>query len=630
MKNKSKIFLNVITICLALCAVIFGVYSLKSATLNIGGEFGFTAHDCIVQTYGTVCGDLFDGSVRQEEANVLLDENDNLLSSTKLMLISAGPSTPYSYATFSDIWFSDNSTYTQVMPITIRLYFRNLSSFPIVAKVTRIQLPDSVTSAEISSIAVSETISELDSPWDNSSSDTGCIQIVLSVQDNNVSIDEKFAINFSFEPALYKAEWGWDYANIDTTGNANAYVRLINNDENVVKKIDVKNIAPTTSTQSSGDFSVQTKNQRITDTNQVTYVNTSMYTASVTHEGITYTDTVNLVETKTLLQKAYIMSSDPDNMGSDIINAQNVLDSPSPLQLTWNVDSQDPDAKIYISKHPDLSDCNVYYTSAQEILIENLLPSTKYYFQIVYDDVKSGINTFTTVAYTGGNFYNIDSNSSLDDHCNNFRDIGGWAIGDSNFVKPGMLYRGAMFGASYGGNTVYISNKGVNFVLNELGVKNEIDVRTSGSGGAKDVMCLGENYINFPSSSVSTDLTTSDGVAWQNVFKALANPDNYPIYFHCTFGRDRTGYFGSILLALLGCSETDVRKEYLLSNFSKNGDFKEGCPPLNYVLNYQYPADAIYPRPKDGSLADKTYNFLYNAYKLTQEELDTIIRLLTY
>ena len=52
------------------------------------------------------------------------------------------------------------------------------------------------------------------------------------------------------------------------------------------------------------------------------------------------------------------------------------------------------------------------------------------------------------------------------------------------------------------------------------------------------------------------------------VFADLADPDNYPIYLHCTHGCDRTGTICYLLEALLGVSRGDCLKDYGLSNLN--------------------------------------------------------------
>jgi hypothetical protein len=59
------------------------------------------------------------------------------------------------------------------------------------------------------------------------------------------------------------------------------------------------------------------------------------------------------------------------------------------------------------------------------------------------------------------------------------------------------------------------------------------------------------------------DLNASSSVA--AAFAALGDPAAYPVYVHCTYGRDRTGVLAALVLSALGASRQDILQEYLLS-----------------------------------------------------------------
>jgi protein-tyrosine phosphatase len=69
------------------------------------------------------------------------------------------------------------------------------------------------------------------------------------------------------------------------------------------------------------------------------------------------------------------------------------------------------------------------------------------------------------------------------------------------------------------------------------------------SAGAREIVCL-------PSA-----LT-----AYRQFFLGLADPAARPALFHCTTGKDRTGWGAAALLMLLGVSDVDVLRDYLLTN----------------------------------------------------------------
>jgi protein-tyrosine phosphatase len=53
---------------------------------------------------------------------------------------------------------------------------------------------------------------------------------------------------------------------------------------------------------------------------------------------------------------------------------------------------------------------------------------------------------------------------------------------------------------------------------------------------------------------------------WQSFFKLLAQTEAYPVLFHCSAGRDRTGVGAAMLLELLGVSRELIVQDFLASN----------------------------------------------------------------
>lgn len=52
----------------------------------------------------------------------------------------------------------------------------------------------------------------------------------------------------------------------------------------------------------------------------------------------------------------------------------------------------------------------------------------------------------------------------------------------------------------------------------------------------------------------------------RQLFSEFAQPDRRPALFHCTTGKDRTGWAAAALLMLLDVSDNDVMDDYLLTN----------------------------------------------------------------
>lgn len=78
--------------------------------------------------------------------------------------------------------------------------------------------------------------------------------------------------------------------------------------------------------------------------------------------------------------------------------------------------------------------------------------------------------------------------------------------------------------------------------------------------------------------------------AYQNAFrdelKACANPDNYPMIFHCAIGRDRTGTLSFILQALCGVEKDALIREYELSYLSVGGALDGNKQMVNTIIAF--------------------------------------------
>ena len=61
-KKKFNLLLNIATLCLCVCAIAFGVYSAKQASLNVSGTIGFSAHNVKAIVSAQIKGDAVNGT----------------------------------------------------------------------------------------------------------------------------------------------------------------------------------------------------------------------------------------------------------------------------------------------------------------------------------------------------------------------------------------------------------------------------------------------------------------------------------------------------------------------------------------------------------------------------------------
>lgn len=146
----------------------------------------------------------------------------------------------------------------------------------------------------------------------------------------------------------------------------------------------------------------------------------------------------------------------------------------------------------------------------------------------------------------------------------NARDLGGVPL-EQGAVACRSLFRGPPLYA--------LSSIGCEQVAS-LGIKTVIDLRQSFERDSKpNSDCVGADQVFAPlpipyALSAENYLAVLNAPAVAQIFHTFAAPDAYPIYFHCTWGRDRTGVIGALLLLALGASRDDVLTEYLLSRDS--------------------------------------------------------------
>lgn len=172
----------------------------------------------------------------------------------------------------------------------------------------------------------------------------------------------------------------------------------------------------------------------------------------------------------------------------------------------------------------------------------------------------------------------------------NFRDIAGI---DKQFSGGGYAYTVANNGAMRTG-VFYRSNSLANMtaedqaIINKLGITLDIDLRTpSEISAGPDIVPAGATYENInvlasqttgfnPKSvdqtiaymqQVNVNFVSAAGerAAIANVLLDLAHADG-PVLFHCTAGKDRTGWVAAVLDNIAGMSSSDTMANYTATN----------------------------------------------------------------
>lgn len=151
----------------------------------------------------------------------------------------------------------------------------------------------------------------------------------------------------------------------------------------------------------------------------------------------------------------------------------------------------------------------------------------------------------------------------------NVRDLGGYMTESGKTTKQGLLYRGSEMD---GLHSISLTEKGDEIMSGLMGIKYDMDFRSLAEA----------NYATESPISSATKThhviggyTDVFNMTYQkevrSIFQDLADPDNYPIYFHCWGGADRTGTIAFLVNGLLGVSEAELIKDYEFTSYSNFG-----------------------------------------------------------
>ncbi|MBE7074672.1 MAG: hypothetical protein E7376_01670 [Clostridiales bacterium] len=119
MKKNYKWLINIVAICLCICAMAIGIYAAKQASLTATGTIGFTAHGCKVKVSGTI--DAYD-----EDFTTKLTGTEATIAET--LVDEEGEELPLPAMYFSDLVEEGNT-------ITINLKITSDSDFPVLCNI---------------------------------------------------------------------------------------------------------------------------------------------------------------------------------------------------------------------------------------------------------------------------------------------------------------------------------------------------------------------------------------------------------------------------------------------------------------------------------------------------------------
>lgn len=298
-------------------------------------------------------------------------------------------------------------------------------------------------------------------------------------------------------------------------------------------------------------------------------------------------------------------------------NMAGVKSAAKPINITWDANFT-PDSFVVRygtdKKLVNAKEITVAGT-VKSVSVYNLLKSATYYVEVSAKTSggKTVVGTFSfKTSDIGPRVMHIDT-------LYNVRDLGGYKTADGKVTKQGMIFRGdALTPCTQ--STANLSEAGKAFMSQELGIKLEIDFRTPSEAQYDGTTSLipGARLEYVTISPYAEFFNNGQQVA--QIFRMMADINNYPIYMHCTGGADRTGTVAFMLNALLGVGYDELIQDYEFTTFSIYGarDTQSGT----YASKFMGMENMLY-YVEGKTLSERVENYLLRV-GLTPEEINNI------
>ena len=381
--------------------------------------------------------------------------------------------------------------------------------------------------------------------------------------------------------------------------------------------------------QSSSQSSEPSKES--TPTSQSQQPSQSSQSSSGSETGIEY---LGVKETHTALMKQYL--EDPDwtsiktyvpKVNAEDRNYHNDQSQPNPVELKFNEVSTASKYYVQIAKNAQFTNAKLVESTTKTYNFYNSELGQEYYYRAAVSQealAQAKVYKFK-VNDAAPRFIHVDG-------VINFRDQGGWksSLVPNGVIKQGLYYRCAQFN---NGNTKNITADGLK-AIQELGIKVDIDMRDSSAVPAVSPLKTNDYDVNLVKASVPSGsesdrwegstgtwnrVTCNIAAQYKIIFETIAQADEKPIALHCTHGADRTGIVSFFLMGLLGASEDDIGRDYVMTRFAgERAVLPTGSG--SEIAKWFTKTNAL----AGATFADKTYKHLKDDFGISADTLETI------
>ena len=278
-------------------------------------------------------------------------------------------------------------------------------------------------------------------------------------------------------------------------------------------------------------------------------------------------------------------SSTAPHSAPRLADASAVLDpSDGAFRLSW---SQRPGVRrvtVYASTRPQdprvhgrrVAAVAVHGTSGSTV-VTGLDPAQRWYFELVPGNAAVGTETAVRDITVPG--------------ADNVRDLGGYTTRDGRQVRWGTVFRAASLGGVTPAGDTVLAGLGLRQVLDfrspteiaangadrlPAGVADvKLPIDTGDAGGSLGSLTPAQFAALFGNGQAAADMqqlyqqfvtSAADRQQFGTALRTIADGGGSALLFHCSAGKDRTGWMSAVLLTALGVPRSQVYSDFLLSN----------------------------------------------------------------
>jgi len=165
----------------------------------------------------------------------------------------------------------------------------------------------------------------------------------------------------------------------------------------------------------------------------------------------------------------------------------------------------------------------------------------------------------------------------------NLRDLGGWRTAGNALVRSGVLYRSAALADPSAADRAAIAALGLRTICDFRGSEERrrapvqiagaetipVPVEPTVGAGLRDILATreatGEDLMTLLRRAYE-DYALGCTAQFARFFALLREPGRLPLMFHCSAGKDRTGFAAALVLSAVGVPWDVVTADYLATN----------------------------------------------------------------